>query len=89
MLTPMIIAIALGIVPVSHDGSVRDVGQDYSGKVGHYSQVVDPRGTTHIKGRNNRGRPYELILTRNGYVEASFGEQVISFRVQQKSSTNP
>ena len=81
MLMPTIIAVALGIAPVNQDGSVA-TATDYSGQVGQYSQIIDRRGTTHVKGRDSRGRTYELVMNKNGYVDASFGELSIRFRVQ-------
>jgi hypothetical protein len=83
MLMSTVVAVALGIAPVNHDGSVAVASKDYSGEVGHYTQVVDRRGTTHVRGRDGRGRPYELIVSKSGYVEASVGERDISFRVEE------
>jgi hypothetical protein len=67
---------------LGQDGSVPASTSDFSAKVGHYTQTVDSRGTTHIKGRDARGRPYDLVVDKNGYVEASVGGQVVNFRIK-------
>jgi hypothetical protein len=82
MLMPVVVAVALGIAPVNHDGSVPGSNENYAAKIGHYTESVDRRGTTHITGRDSNGRRYELVMTKNGYVEASVGEHDISFRVE-------
>lgn len=84
MLIPTVIAVALGVAPVGHDGFVK-LAADYSRAIGQYSQVVDDRGTTHIKGRDRHGQPYQLVVSKTGYVEASYGEREISFHVRDAS----
>jgi hypothetical protein len=82
MLMETVIAVALGVAPVNEDGAVQAASADYAVKVGQYSQVVDRRGTTHVRGHDVRGQAYDLVMDKNGYVEASIGERVITFRVQ-------
>jgi hypothetical protein len=82
MLMTTVVAVALGVAPVNQDPQA--VTGDYSSQVGHYSQIVDRRGTTHVTGRDRLGTPYELVMDKNGNVEATFGERVITFRVQEQ-----
>jgi len=82
MLMPLVIAVALGIAPVNQDGLIRADSADYAARVGHYSQIVDRRGTAHVRGRDGRGQAYDLVIDRQGYVEASIGERVVTFRIQ-------
>ena len=81
MLISTVIAVALGVAPVSSDRQI--VSGDYSNKIGRYSQFVDSRGTTHLKGLDRNGQPYELTIDRNGFVEAGVGENLITFQVQE------
>jgi hypothetical protein len=83
MLMTTIVAVALGVAPVNQDP--QSVTGDYSSRVGRYSQVVDRRGTTHVTGRDHLGTPYELVMDKNGNVEATVGERVITFRVKELS----
>lgn len=82
VLTPAVVAVALGIAPLGQDGTVPASASEFSSQVGHYTQTVDSRGTTHIKGRDVRGRPYDLVVDKNGYVEASVAGQIVNFRVK-------
>ena len=79
MLMPTVVAVALGVAPVTQDP--QPVNGDYSSRIGNYSQSIDRQGTTHVRGRDPRGRAYELTVDRNGNVEASVGERVVNFRV--------
>lgn len=83
MLMSTVVAVALGLVPIHQDPTVLDSAADYSAAIGHYSQTVDRRGTTYLRGEDANGRSYELVMDKNGNVEASFGERVITFRVTQ------
>lgn len=80
-----VVAVALGIVPIDRDSAQVSGKADYSAQIGRYSQTVDRRGTTHLRGVDARGRTYELVMDRNGYVEANIGDRVISFRAQQQA----
>jgi len=81
MLMSTIIAVALGIAPISHDGTVSG---DYSKIVGRYSQSVDSRGKTHVRGFHGvTGAPYELTMDKDGNVEATVGELIVNFQVKE------
>lgn len=82
MLMSTVLAVALGVAPVNHDP--QSVAGDYSSQVGAYSQFVDRRGTTHVTGRDRRGRSYELVMDKRGNVEATVGERLITFRVKEQ-----
>ncbi len=81
MLISTVIAVALGVAPVTSDRQT--VSGDYSDKIGRYSQFVDSRGTTHLKGYDRNGHGYELTIDRRGFVEAAIGERTVSFRVSE------
>ena len=83
MLMSTIVAVALGLTPTQQIGTAQVVSGDYSTQVGRFSQYVDRRGTTHISGRDRRGMPYELVMDKHGYVEASVGSRIVNFRVQE------
>jgi hypothetical protein len=83
MLISTVVAVALGVAPVNPDNQV--IAGDYSSQIGRYSQFVDRRGTTHLRGRDARGVSYDLVMDRNGFVEASVGDRVVSFRVKQQA----
>jgi hypothetical protein len=79
-----VVAVALGITPLNDFGRL-PIAADYASQVGHYQSFVDRHGVTHIKGSDRRGIPYDLVMDKRGYVEATFGERVITFRVQEAS----
>jgi hypothetical protein len=85
MLIPTVVAVALGVAPVNQDVQTQVVSGDYSNRIGRYSQSVDRRGTKHINGRDPSGAPYELVIDRNGNVEASVGDHVVRFHVKDQS----
>jgi hypothetical protein len=82
MMMTTVVAVALGLAPVPENSPAQIVSGDYSAAVGRYSQTVDRRGTSHVRGVDSRGISYELVLDKRGYVEATVGERVVSFRVQ-------
>ena len=86
MLMSTIVAVALGLTPTPQAGASQMVSGDYSAQVGQFSQYVDRRGTTHVRGRDHRGVSYELVMDRHGHVEASVGSSwVVQFQVQEAS----
>lgn len=85
MMMATVVAVALGVAPIQQSGALQIVTGDYSTRVGHFSQSVDSRGTTHLQGRDRRGLPYEIVMDRHGFVEAIVGEHVVHFRVQEAS----
>jgi len=83
MMMTTVVAVALGLAPLNEYSDSQIVSGDYSAAVGRYSQTVDRRGTNHVRGVDSRGVPYELVLDKRGYVEATVGERTVSFRVQE------
>ena len=81
MLISTVIAVALGIAPVSTESQI--VTGDYSDKIGRYSQSTGPQGTTYLKGYDRNGQAYELTIDRRGNVEAAVGERLITFQVRE------
>ena len=81
MLMSTIVAVALGMAPVAQDGTVSG---DYSKIVGRYSQTVDKRGTTHLAGFHRvTGAPFEIAIDKDGNVEGTVGEMVITFQARE------
>jgi hypothetical protein len=85
MLTSAVVAIALGIAPVYLDGTVAPSKDGYSSQVGSFRERVDSRGTRHVTGHDARGLPYQLVMSPDGFVEASTGETVVTFQVRTLS----
>ncbi|HEY6047805.1 MAG TPA: hypothetical protein VIV07_02030 [Sphingomicrobium sp.] len=84
MMMTAVVAVALGLTPVA-EGPAQTVrvSSDIAAKIGRYSQATDARGTTRVRGYDRLGRPYELTIDKHGYVEASVGDQIVSFRVSE------
>jgi hypothetical protein len=85
MMITTVVAVALGLAPVNESNAPQTVSGDYSAAVGRYSQTVDRRGTSRVRGVDSRGVSYELVLDKRGYVEATVGERSVSFRVRDAS----
>jgi len=83
MIMATVVAVAIGLAPINESSASQTVSGDYSAAVGRYSQTVDRHGTSHVRGVDSRGIPYELVLDSRGYVEAIVGERAVSFRVQE------
>ena len=82
MILATVVAVALGLTPVNGNAA-QTVSGDYTKAVGLYSQTVDRRGTSHVRGIDSRGVPYELVLDKRGYVEATVGDRMVTFRVHE------
>ena len=78
-----IVAVALGLVPVHADGTVKPISAADRSLIGHYDETVDDTGTTHLKGFDRQsGKPYHLTINPFGRVEGSVGNAVVTFTVQ-------
>ena len=83
MIMTTVVAVALGLAPVK-DGSAQIVSGNYATAVGSYSQTVDRQGRTHLRGFNRfNGAPYEITVDKDGKVEGTVGDYVVSFRVAE------
>lgn len=83
---PTIVAVALGLVPIQSDGSVRPLDNIDLRQIGRYVESVDDTGTTHIQGRDRRnGYYYHLTVNPFGRVEGTIGDKVITFNVQTRA----
>jgi hypothetical protein len=81
-----IVAVALGLTPVGHDGTVQPISADQERSIGRYSETTDDTGTTHISGINrNTGQTFYLTVNPHGRVEGSVGEWVVTFQVASVS----
>jgi hypothetical protein len=81
MLMSTVVAVALGMAPVKQDGTVTG---DYSKIVGRFSQTIDKRGMTRLSGFHRvTGAPFEITIDKDGNVEGTVGELMITFQVRQ------
>jgi hypothetical protein len=85
MLISAVVAVALGVAPVDQVNPTQVISGDYSSQVGRYSKRIDARGTTYVRGTDRSGSGYEITVDRHGYVEASVGDRVVTFHVQDAS----
>lgn len=77
-----IVAVALGIVPIGHNGIVQPVREKDAQAIGRISETVDDTGTTHLKGMDrSTGRLFHLTVNPYGRVEGSVGDWVVTFQV--------
>jgi hypothetical protein len=84
MFTTTVVAVALGFATIEQDGSVRATGDNYTALVGHVAETIDRQGTRHLRGFNRvNGGAYEVTIDKGGNVEATIGEQFITFHVRQ------
>jgi hypothetical protein len=84
IVTTTIVAIALGFAPVNKDGTVEPSRDNYAGIVGRYTQTVDTKGRTHVRGFNRlTGAPYDITLDKDGKVSADTGAWQVEFRVEE------
>jgi hypothetical protein len=87
MMMSTILAVALGMAPVKEDGRPQLVQVDPQTEqmVGRYSQTIDRRGRTHVRGSDRLGREYELTLDGRGNVDGTVGPWSVSFHVSEAS----
>jgi hypothetical protein len=88
MIMSAVLAVALNAVPVKAERSpqsFRAAAQDMSELVQSYRQSLDRRGTTHIKGVDRKGRPFEISVSRQGQVQGSVGAWDVSFHASDAS----
>lgn len=87
MLMSTVLAVALGLTPVKENGrpQIVEVGTDATQQIGRYSQTVDSRGLTHVRGFDRLGREYELTLDRKGHVEGTVGAWSVTFQIGEPS----
>lgn len=87
MIMNAVLAIALGLTPAQPGKAVQKftyVERDYRGLIGRYQQVVDHRGTTHLRGFNRlNGDPFDLAVRSDGRVEGTVGETYMTFTVRE------
>jgi len=87
MIMNAVLAIALGLIPgqpgkTAETISYRD--SDYTGLIGAYHQNVDSRGTTHLRGYDRfTGKPFDVAVRTDGYVEGTVGDTYVSFTVRE------
>ncbi len=75
-----IIAVALGLTPVT-DGQVIQDSAAVARQVGHFAEQTDSRGVRHLRGFDTQGRPYHATVNQDGRVKAMVGGAVIEFTV--------
>jgi hypothetical protein len=81
-----IVAVALGLTPIGHDGIVQPVSEDQARTIGRLSETTDDTGTTHLTGINrNTGEEFYLTVNPYGRVEGSVGNWAVTFQVSKTS----
>jgi hypothetical protein len=87
MIMNAVLAVALGLAPVQAGTSVQSFqyrAADYDGLIGRYSQSVDRRGTTHLRGFDRlTGQPFDIAVAKDGRVEGNVGETYLTFTVTE------
>jgi hypothetical protein len=80
-----IVAVALGLAPIGHDGTVQPVSDDQArSAIGRFSETTDDTGTTHLTGMNRKtGEQFYLTVNPFGRVEGSVGNWVVAFQVSK------
>lgn len=77
-----IIAVALGLTPVS-DGQLIKDSAAVTRQVGRFTERTDRQGARHLRGFDQQGRPYEVTLDKNGQVHAVVGTNLLEFTIAQ------
>jgi len=81
-----IVAVALGLTPVGHDGIAQPANDDQARAIGHFSETTDDTGTTHLRGVNRKtGQDFHLTVNPHGRVEGSVGSWIVTFQVKSAS----
>jgi hypothetical protein len=81
MIINAIIAVALGVSPVSESDFPQLVRVDdrVAARIGKYEQFTDKKGNTHVRGYDRLGRAYDLTIDRQGQVTGQAGMWEVSF----------
>lgn len=89
MIMNAVLAVALGLAPVNPSLDTQVIqykAADYAGMIGRYYQSTDRSGTTHLRGFDSvTGRPFDIAVARDGRVEGTVGETVVSFTVSERA----
>jgi hypothetical protein len=79
-----IVAVALGLTPISNDGTVQPISADQARKIGRFAETTDDTGTTHLTGVNRHtGERFYLTINPYGRVEGSVGNLAVTFKVSK------
>ncbi|WP_395623788.1 hypothetical protein [Sphingomonas daechungensis] len=77
-----IVAVALGLTPIGHDGTVKPISNDQARQIGRFTETTDDTGTTHLVGINrDTGEQFHLTVNPYGRVEGSVGNWAVTFQV--------
>jgi len=85
MMIGTVVAIALGLTPVTESKSPQTVAVDetkIAAKIGHYKQYAGKDGKTYVRGFDRAGRAYDLSIDTNGHVQGRVGNMDITFDVR-------
>jgi hypothetical protein len=78
-----IVAVALGIVPVSGNGYVAPASASDASLVGNFRQSLDSNGNTRLRGfAGNSGRPFNLVVEPDGDVHGVVGDVTVEFNAR-------
>jgi hypothetical protein len=86
MIMNAVLAIALGLTPAQPGKAVQKFSYDdrvYSAIVGSFRQVVDRRGTRHLRGFHRMtNQSFDLAVRPDGNVEGTVGYTYMTFTVR-------
>jgi hypothetical protein len=77
-----IIAVALGLTPVTDGQAVHD-SPAVTRQVGRFAEQTDGQGVRHLRGFDTQGQPYEVTVHKSGRVEAVVGSSVLQFTIAE------
>ena len=83
MMISAIVAVALGLTPVTESKSPQLVRVDekIAAQIGKYKQFEGKDGKTHVRGFDRLGRSYDLSIDAAGHVTGQAGSWDVSFDV--------
>lgn len=84
MMMSAVVAVALGLTPVTESKSPQLVQVDdrIAAKVGRYKQFTGKDGKTHVRGFDRLGRAYDLAIDSKGHVQGDVGNWYVTFDVR-------
>ena len=84
MIIGAVVAVALGLTPVTESKSPQVVRVDeakIAAGIGRYQQYAGKDGMTHVRGFDRLGRAYNLTIDSKGHVQGQVGNMDVTFEV--------
>ncbi|WP_155264323.1 hypothetical protein [Sphingomonas segetis] len=81
MMISAIVAVALGLTPVTESKSPQlvEVDDKIAARIGKYEQLAGRDGKTRVRGFDRLGRAYDLSIDANGHVTGQVGNWEVTF----------